>query len=279
MGVFDWLFGDDDNDSAEYAAQAARESSAEGLQFAREQRDYDRAEAERNRPFVERARQIGLDSADADLEAMRDSTERGRFVWDRYLNKGVAAEDQAYDELGNVGSLAAQDRQSGRAVADVNNQFNISDAISRRALAGVGVRQLANATSNAGVMRALGAAGAGTNARVAEEGKRIPALMTRAQMFNQNPNAANAMVGTSILAGNAATGNAGNAANAMIPTAQLAGSHAGLGVQAAGQAASTNMSAAGLYNTINSQPSGLGQMLGMGLGAWAGGGFKMPKFG
>lgn len=153
----------------------------------------------------------------AQLDSMRDSNERAKQQWDRYLEVFQPLQDEYIEEAQNWGSEERQAEQAAEAKADVLSNAAAAQQSNQRQMASMGI----NPTSGryAGIDRetdlntALAAAGAQNTAR---NQVRTQALALKEGLANMAQGATSTsaqQVGLGLNSGNSATGNIG-AANA-----------------------------------------------------------------
>lgn len=222
-----------------------------------------------------------------DLATSQANNERATEAWQRYKDTGIPVENSYLKSVADIGTEADQNAAAGRAVQDVNTQYDSADAQAQRDAARAGVAPSSSASLVGRrlslLSRAGAAAGAATRAR---ENQRLLGLSAQ-------QGAANFVRGlpSQGLAADAAALNAGNSATNAL-NAQEAGHNAGVSTAGSLYGGSADVGQSGaniLLNQFRSQTDaynaeqqregaawgGLGSLVGSGIGAYAAlGGFK-----
>ena len=227
----------------------------------REQLDFSKQQYAEMKPIAERVANQQLASQEQQMKQAQEyyDYQQGTF---RPVERGLVAQAQEYDTEANRERIAAQ------AAADTARAFGTAEGMTSRNLARRGVgpgsgNAMAMQNQNA-LSLASARAGAMTGAR--NQAEQIGyARKLDAVGLGRN------LAGASTAAYGAATG-AGSAglSSSMAPGGQY--------MQGLGQAGQTYgsilNSQTSAYNTAQSQADPFASIIGMGLGGWAGGGFK-----
>jgi hypothetical protein len=227
----------------------------------REQLDFSKRQYAEMKPIAERVANQQLASQDQQMKQAQEYYDYQQNTF-RPVERGLVAQAQEYDTEANRERIAAQ------AAADTARAFGTAEGMTSRNLARRGVgpgsgNAMAMQNQNA-LSLASARAGAMTGAR--NQAEQIGyARKLDAVGLGRN------LAGASTAAYGAATG-AGSAglSSSMAPGNQYMGGLAQAG-QTYGSILNSQTSA---YNTAQSQADPFASIIGMGLGGWAGGGFK-----
>lgn len=229
------------------AAGMNAEVQREYVELAKEEYNYRKSRDLKMDPIFEQLVQTQIDSS-------AKNAERADEAWERYKQVGIPAADEYLQAAREVGSEADQKRAAGRAVADVDAQFDVSDATFNREMAASGVSPSDGAATVGRRLALLGRAGARAGAATrATEGQRLLGLAAKegAAKFTAGlPSQGIAADSASIAAGNAASGGLTTQANIH---------NAGVGVQSNLMAGGVNAgNAAGnlMLGQLNAQQQG-----------------------
>jgi hypothetical protein len=249
---------------------AASAMSKDQLDFAKQQ--YADAQPRLDKLYA-LADQVGNAQLDGMTKQNAAADEQQKFWQENYK----PTELRSLQEANAAGSLDDQEQLAGRAVADQRTQSDIATQSANRGLMAMGVNpnsgKFAAAQNANSLASAANSAGAATNARLQSKNQgialRAGAVATGRGMQNiAGQSATNASNIGSAGVNSAATGANGNLGQAgLVQGAYNTGINANVGMFN-GYAGLQNGS-----NQINSQGSGLGQMIGTIGGAYMTGGF------
>lgn len=220
------------------SAQIAQETALEQLAWAKEQDASNRQLLDRVITSQEAVQNETLKNAQADRK--------------RYEEKYQPLEDNLIQEFQNYGTPERKAQEAGRAIADVNTQFDAQRRQALQRLEGFGVdpSQTRNAALDLGMrtQQAAAAAGAGTNSsrNVEATGRAL-----RAEAINIGkglPSQVASSYGQTLQAGNSMVGNANSTTN--TSSNALQGANGYLGTSIAGNSAAGNTMSQGYQNQL-----------------------------
>lgn len=250
-------------------AAATERGIATAERLGTRQMDFAQRQYEEMKPLAERVYNQQMAAQDELMRQGRDYYDYQKATF-RPLEQGLVAQAQAYNTEGNRQQLAAQ------AAADAANAFQTAQGVSNREMARRGI----NASSGAALMmrnqNALGlagmTAGAATNARRQAEqtgfarsldvtglGRGLAGASLGA--YSGANTSGSTGLNSAMAPGNQYSAAFGQGAGYMMGGAQM-------GLQGQGQILGSQTS---VYNTAQSQADPFASIVGMGLGAYAGG--------
>ena len=216
------------------------------------------------KPFVTR---LATSMADAQQEQMRQARDYYTYQTETFrpVERGLVQQAQEFDTEAYRQQLAA------RAAADAAKAFQGAQAVSMREATRRGVNPASGAFGAAANANAMGLAamqaGAANTARQQAEQMGWARKMDVVGLGRGLAGASTAAYQGATGAGQAAGGTMMSAGNQYMQGLQ----------QGAGTYGTMTGQQASMYNAAMQQADPLATIAGMGLGAWAGGGFKMPK--
>lgn len=218
------------------AAMQNSATSADMVQIAREELKYRKERDAKLDPIFQDAIGRGIRISEA-------NEKRAAETWERYKTTGIPAEDDFIAAARDVGTESDQSRAAGRAVQDVDTQFDTADAMASREMQRAGVTPTDGANVVGRRLALLGRAGARAGAATrARENQRLLGLSAKegvAKFVRGLPSQG--------LAADAAALNAGSSVNSTIGTQEgvhTAGVNSGVNIM--GSAANVNAGAANL---------------------------------
>ena len=227
----------------------------------REQLDFSKQQYAEMKPIAERVANQQLASQEQQMKQAQEYYDYQQNTF-RPVERGLVAQAQEYDTEANRERIAAQ------AAADTARAFGTAEGMTSRNLARRGVgpgsgNAMAMQNQNA-LSLASARAGAMTGARNQAEQIGYARKLDAVGLGRGLAGASTAAYGAATGAGSAGLG------SSMAPGGQYMGGLAQAG-QTYGSILNSQTSA---YNTAQSQADPFASIIGMGLGGWAGGGFK-----
>lgn len=237
----------------------------------------------------DKARQVGVDALNekATNQAMQiaaKAEQRADDAYSFYQTKGRPVIEQAFADASGYDSAGNIEAARGRATADVQQAFANTTGENMRSLSRLGINpssgRFLQTQSRIAAEKAAAMAGAATNA---EEGRRGGAIQLRQQAGNlasglpaQSLAGNGQALGAGAQASGIATGGLGT--NMAINSAHQGGAATGAGIYGSAAGGYTNLYGSNIQaaniraNQSNSNMSGWGSLLGVGLSMMADGG-------
>jgi len=256
-------FGPPDPPDLGPQSEANKEIAAMNLEFAREQQKWAQDQDKMNRETLDKVLSV-------QLPIMQQQYENAKKDRARYEGTFQPIEDNLIKEFQNYDTAERRDLEGGRAVADVNTQFDAArrNSLQRLESFGVDPSQTRNAALDIGVRTQQAAAQAGavgaSNRNVENTGRAL-----RAEAINIGkglPSNVAASYGQSIAAGQAGVGGANQTTG--TSTNALTSSQGFSGAAMQGNTNSANILNQGYqnqmagYNAQGASMAGLGQLAG-----------------
>lgn len=259
------------SDAPDYTplAQASEEAARISAELGNRQLDFAKKQYEESKPLFQRI-------VDNQIATSEETLRQGRDYYDYMVANQRPVEAALNTEAMAAGSPAMQAQMAARAGADMRTQIgNQYDQAIRAGLRyGVSPTALGRGIRGGGVAAASSVAGAMTQAAERERQQGYAKRLDVAGLYRGLPGASSAAYGASIAAGNSA------GQNQMAPGSQyMTGMAQGADTIQQGQ----GQRLSGLSNILSAQtamataPDPLATVAGTALGAWAGGGFKLPS--
>ncbi len=239
-------------------SEASEEVARMQQQTASEQLDWAREQDENNRALLQEV-------LDIQLPAMREQMDQAQSDRSRYETLFRPMEDAFQQEAENYDTPERREAERGKALADVNTQFDAQrqNALKRLESYGVDPSQTRNAALDVGVRTAQAAAMAGAasgaDKRVEDTGRAL-----RSDAINMGRGAlsnAAGFYGAAVGAGSAAQGGALNTTNTGAGALQSSLGFSGQALQGYNQSA--NIQNSGFQNEMQNYQAGQDQTMGM----------------
>ena len=215
--------------------------------------------------------------ANKQLDIMKQTADQGADYYDYMKETYRPVEKSLVDDVNNYNTEANRERMASEAATDVAQADKVQRDVSAREMARMGVNPNSGkyqALDKSRGLRVAGMrAGAMTNARNRAKELGYAKKLDVIGVGRGLPGASTSAYGTAVGAGNAAGGTTMAPANFMLRGMNTAGGYTAGGANIRQSGASSILNAQGGAYAAG-QGSGLMDVVGMGIGGWAGGGFS-----